>query len=207
VDDYAAMSAEELMQRYYGCDSLAFGELHRRCSGELAAVAYRRLPRMPGRREGAEELAADALIRAAATKGRPSARWEEARGSVRTWLYTILHNTASTFLRRQHGIELTSTDLASGADSAEEQRLASLLADDDLGALDRLLQEELEAALEVCLDELPVELRTVLGMFRDGLIQTEIARILGISDATVMRYRLRAYALLAECLRRRNVAD
>jgi hypothetical protein len=37
--------------------------------------------------------------------------------------------------------------------------------------------------------------------------QTDIAEVLAISDATAMRYRRRAYALLIECLRRRQVAD
>jgi hypothetical protein len=55
------MTDEELLTRYYEGDDLAFAELHRRYLAQLRAAAYRRLPRIAGRREAADELAAQAL--------------------------------------------------------------------------------------------------------------------------------------------------
>src|SRR5262249_12566242 len=128
------------------------------------------------------------------------------RGPVRPWLFTILHREVTSHLQRS-GHELPTSALSGSENSGEEQRLEELLSADDLAPLERLMQEELEAALRACIEKLPEELRQVVGMLLDGLRQTDIAEALAISDATAMRYRRRAYALLIECLRQRQVAD
>jgi RNA polymerase sigma factor (sigma-70 family) len=199
--DYSAMTDEELLTRYYEGDDLAFAELHRRYLAQLRAAAFRRLPRTAGRREAADELAAQALVRVALTRQRTTGRWNQVAGQVRPWLFTIMHNEVTGYLRRS-GHELPTSDLPGSRDSGEERRLEELLTADDLAPLEGLLQEELQAALRACIEELPEALRQVVTMLLDGLRQTDIAEALGISDATAMRHRHRAYALLIECLRR-----
>jgi RNA polymerase sigma factor (sigma-70 family) len=177
--DYSPMTDEDLMTRYYGGDDLAFAELHRRFMAPLRAAAFRRLPRMTGRREAADELSAQALVRAALTRDRPSAQWDQARGPLRPWLFTILHREVTSHLQRS-GRELPTSDLLGNEDSGEERRLEELLSADDLAPLERLMQEELQAALRACIEKLPEELRQVIVMLLDGLRQTDIAEALAI---------------------------
>ena len=88
---------------------------------------------------------------------------------------------------RRFGQEVPTSDLLVRYDSGEEHRLEELLTTDDLAPLERLAQDELQAALRASIEELPESLRQIVAMLIDGLRQTDIAEILGISDATAMR--------------------
>lgn len=204
--DYSVMPDEELLTHYYNGDDLAFADLHRRFLPALVAAAFRRLPQIAGRRDAADEIAAQALVRVALTRESPATRWDSAKGRVRPWLMTILHREATNYLRRGPSARPTS-DLSLGNVEDEEKQLQELLMANDLAPLERLTQEELQATLRACIDELPDPLRQVIAMLMDDMRQTDIAEALGVSDPTAMRYRKRAYGLLIECLRRKHVAD
>jgi len=200
------MTDEELMSFYYGGDDLAFAELYRRFLPNLVTAAFRRLPRIAGRREAADELSAQALVRAALTRQSAAARWNPNKGLVRPWLLTILHHEVTSHLRRS-APDRPASDILGAGNEGEERQLEELLSADDLAPLEQLTQEELQASLRACIEELPEALRQVIVMLLDGLRQTNIAEALGISDVTAMRYRRRAYGLLIECLRRKHVLD
>ena len=63
-----------LMNAYYGGDDQAFKVLDDRWRHKLAAIAYRNLPRMPGRCEQAADIAAKSLANVAKTRHQPSSR-------------------------------------------------------------------------------------------------------------------------------------
>jgi len=203
---YSEMSDEDLMNLFYEGDDLAFAEIHRRFLTPLVGAAFCRLPQMAGKREAADELSAQTLVQAADTRQRYSARWNPAKGMFRPWLFTIMHREVTSHLRR-FGQEVPTSNLLVRYDSGEERRLEELLTTDDLAPLERLAQDELQAALRASIEELPESLRQIVAMLIDGLRQTDIAEILGISDATAMRYRRQAYAQLIESLRQKNVTD
>lgn len=206
--DYSAMADEDLMGLYYAGDDVAFAEIHHRYLALLTRAAFNRLQltRIAGRSETADELSAQALIRAAHTREKPSARWNPNEGPVRPWLFKIVGNLATNRLR-QSGHDIPTSDLLGERDSAEEQRVEELLTSDDLAPLARLVQEELQVTLRASIEELPEQLRQIVSMLCDGLSQTEIAKVLGISDATASRHRKCACARLTEALRRKHVAD
>jgi RNA polymerase sigma factor (sigma-70 family) len=200
------MSDEELMLAYYGCNDYAFAELHGRYLAPLGARALGILNAAgkppAGRREKAEELAADALINAAATKARPSARWDPTKGSVKAWLHRILFNRVMTYLRKKHHFEICETDLPQQDGTDEQSRpLESLAAARGPDMPD----DELLDALRDCIERLPWRERVVFTLvFFEGWEQTDVAELLGVSNATVTRLKQQVLKRLFDCLKNKG---
>src|SRR5437016_3051735 len=92
----------ELMRLCYEGNEAAWKQLCTRYFGRLAATAYRCLPERRGRREAAEELAQEALLKLARTTDNPGARWQPEKGpEVWPWLRQILFHLISTFLDKR----------------------------------------------------------------------------------------------------------
>src|SRR3954470_2329053 len=86
------LADEDLMQLVRRGDARAFEVLYDRHSSVAFSLAYR----MVGTRTTAEEVVQEGFL----ALWRSGARYDRARGSVRTWLLGIVHNRAIDALRR-----------------------------------------------------------------------------------------------------------
>ena len=90
--DLRALADKDLMQLIRRGDARAFEVIYERHSPAAFSLAYR----MTGARGLAEDVAQDAFL----SIWRSGARYERARGSVRTWVLGIVHHRAIDALRR-----------------------------------------------------------------------------------------------------------
>ncbi len=87
------LADEELMELVAGNDADAFEVVLERHADAAFSLAYR----ICGRRSLAEDIAQEAFL----SVWRSGARYDRARGSVRTWTLGIVHNRAVDTLRRR----------------------------------------------------------------------------------------------------------
>ena len=171
------MADEELMHLVRRADPRAFALVYDRHCGAAFGLAYR----MVGTRGLAEDVVQEAFL----ALWRGAARYDGARGSVRSWVLGIVHNRAIDALRRT---------------LVHERRRAS-----DEG-LERTLQAdertETEAArnddarfVRAAMDTLPPDQRRVVELaYFSGYTHTEIADVIDVPLGTVkgrMRLGLR----------------
>jgi RNA polymerase sigma-70 factor (ECF subfamily) len=90
--DLRNLADEEMMQLVQGGDPRAFELLYDRHGGAAFSLAYR----MVGNRASAEDITQEAFL----SIWRSRLRYDQARGSVRTWVLGIVHNRAIDGLRR-----------------------------------------------------------------------------------------------------------
>ena len=90
--DLRSLADEDLMQLVRRGDPRAFEVVYERHSGAAFSLAYR----MVGRGNVAEDVVQEAFL----SIWRSGARYERARGSVRTWVLGIVHHRAIDQLRR-----------------------------------------------------------------------------------------------------------
>ena len=88
---YLLLADEDLTSLVHDSESQAFAALYNRHSQAAYYVAYR----MMGERQAAEDLAQDAFIKA----WRGAGGYRSERGSVRTWILSIVHNRGVDLLR------------------------------------------------------------------------------------------------------------
>src|SRR5213079_3737556 len=88
----SGLADEELMQLVRRGEARAFEILYDRHSGVAFSLAYR----MVGTRAAAEDVVQEAFL----AFWRANARYDRARGSVRSWILGIVHNRAIDALRR-----------------------------------------------------------------------------------------------------------
>lgn len=117
--DPALMADEDLLARVEDGDPDAFEVIYDRHSRVAFSLAYRLL----GDRHSAEDLVQDAFLSA----WRNAHAYSPARGSVRTWLLSILHNrgidrlrTSSAMNRRQEALEQMELQRPPAPDAAAE---------------------------------------------------------------------------------------
>ena len=167
------------MRRTARGDKSAFGELYQATSAKLFGVAVR----ISGRREIAEEVLQEAFV---AIWGRAK-DYDPARGSVMTWLVTIVRHCAIDQLRHQQS--------RPEGHSAPEDVLTSFVS---TGRTD--ISAELRA-LKRCLDELDAQpRRAVLLAYLYGLTRDEIAARLKVPVGTVKSSLWRSLERLQRCL-------
>ncbi len=166
--DLGLLADEDLMTRVYDGDARAFAVVFDRHAGVAFSLAYR----MCGRRALAEEVVQEAFL----SLWRSGARYERARGSVRSWVLAVVHHRAIDVLRH------------------ESARAGRDIHDEELGAT---LPAEQRTELEVerrsdarlvrgALEELPAEQRQVIELaYFSGFSHSEIAELLGIPAGTV----------------------
>jgi RNA polymerase sigma-70 factor (ECF subfamily) len=163
------LADEELMPLIGAKDPGAFEVFYDRHGGVAYSLAYR----IVGERGAAEDVTQEAFI----SIWRSGARYDAARGSVRTWMLGIVRNRAIDALRSK----------ASGApklnfddDSILERRQAPERTESE--ALRRETAQEVRGAL----GELPGEQSKVIELaYFGGFSHSEIAGMLGVPLGTV----------------------
>src|ERR671917_458158 len=90
--DLRNLADEDLMQLVRRGRAPAFEVVYERHAAAAFSLAYR----IVGTRNGAEDVSQEAFL----SLWRSGARYDRARGSVRTWMLGIVHNRAIDSLRR-----------------------------------------------------------------------------------------------------------
>ncbi|HWO83808.1 MAG TPA: sigma-70 family RNA polymerase sigma factor [Solirubrobacterales bacterium] len=163
------LADEELMPLVGRKDPEAFEVLFDRHGGAAYSLAYR----IVGDRAAAEEVTQEAFI----SVWRSGARFDAARGSVRSWLLSVVRNRAIDFLRSRAG---KAPKLTFDDDSVLEQRPARERTEEEA------LQRETSAELQGALGKLPGEQSKVIELaYFGGFSHSEIARMLNLPMGTV----------------------
>ncbi len=171
------LADEELMELVAANSAEAFEVVLERHADAAFSLAYR----ICGRRSLAEDIAQESFL----AVWRSGARYDRARGSVRTWTLGIVHNRAVDSLRRS-GVH----DRRRASDEGIEETLEAPQRTEEQ-AVDNATSREIRGAL----GELPAEQRRVIELaYFGGFTHVEIASMLGTPVGTVkgrMRLGLR----------------
>jgi RNA polymerase sigma-70 factor, ECF subfamily len=183
--DVASASDEHLMQAL-PAQTEALDALYERHSRAALGLATR----MVGERETAEEVVQEAFL----ALWRNAGRYQAGRGSVRTWLLSIVHHRAIDRLRGRAPVAPLPGELGPDPNAPDVWALTAQ-------RLDR-------AAIAEALGGLPDEQRQAIELaYFSGLTQTQIASTLGLPLGTVKgRLRL-GLGRLRTLLRGRVEAD
>jgi len=162
------LADEELMELVYDGDARAFEVIFDRHSGAAFSLAYR----MCGRRALAEEIVQEAFV----SLWRSNARYDRARGSVRSWVLRVVHNRSIDAFRRE--VSTAGNDVAD--DWIAEALPARELTDEEA-------ERRSDARLvRTALDGLPPDQRQVIELaYFGGFSHTQIADALGLPAGTV----------------------
>lgn len=163
------LADEELMPLIGEKNPDAFEVFYDRHGGVAYSLAYR----IVGERGAAEDVTQEAFI----SIWRSGARYDAARGSVRTWMLGIVRNRAIDALRSKAG---RAPKLDFDDDSILEHRPAAEQTESE--ALQRETAQEVRGAL----GELPGEQAKVIQLaYFGGFSHSEIAGMLGVPLGTV----------------------
>ena len=120
-------------------------------------------------------------------------------GSFKAWLLRTVTNACYDELRRQK--RRPTTPLEPETDDGDEMDSPRWLADPNLTPDQQLETDELEHAIQHCLDALPTDFRAVVVMADiEGLDYTEVAAAAHVPLGTVKSRLARARLRLRECL-------
>jgi RNA polymerase sigma-70 factor (ECF subfamily) len=163
------LADEELMPLIGEKDPEAFEVFYDRHGGVAYSLAYR----IVGEKAAAEDVTQEAFI----SIWKSGARFDRARGSVRSWMLSIVRNRAIDALRSRAG---KAPKLTFDDDAVLEQRPSEELTEDE--AMRRETATEIKGAL----GELPGEQSKVIELaYFGGFSQSEISRMLGVPLGTV----------------------
>ncbi len=146
---------------------------------------------------GDDDLAADAAQEAfiSAFKSISSFRG----GSFKAWLMRTVTNASYDELRRQKRRPITPLEPDTG--DGEEMDSPRWLADPNMSPEQESEADELEHAIQHCLDNLPLEFKTVVVMADiEGLDYAEVAAAVRVPLGTIKSRLARARLRLRECL-------
>jgi RNA polymerase sigma-70 factor, ECF subfamily len=168
ASDIRDLADEEVMQLVQRGDPRAFELLYDRHGGAAYSLAYR----IAGRQAIAEDVVQEALL----SIWRSRLRYDQTRGSVRTWILGIVHNRAIDGLRRS---------------SVHDRRRASLeVVEERFEARERtdveVARREEARSVRGALDTLPAEQRRTIELaYFGGFSHTQIAEMLHEPIGTV----------------------
>ena len=166
--DLRSLADEDLMQLVQRGDARAFELVYDRHSGAAFSLAYR----MVGRGNVAEDVVQEAFL----SIWRSGARYDRARGSVRTWVLGIVHHRAIDQLRRS-----SVHDKRRASDEGLEERLESGERTDN-----EVARREEAASIRSAMDTLPADQSHVIELaYFGGFTHTEIADMLEAPVGTV----------------------
>jgi RNA polymerase sigma factor (sigma-70 family) len=149
--------------------------------------------RILGDEDQAADAAQDAFI--SAFKSITSFRG----GSFKAWLMRTVTNACYDELRRKK--RRPTTPLEPDTDDGEEMDSPRWLADPSMTPDQRAEADELEYAIQHCLDNLPLEFKTVVVMADvQGMDYTEVASAVRVPLGTIKSRLARARLRLRECL-------
>jgi RNA polymerase sigma-70 factor, ECF subfamily len=169
IEDLQRLADEDLMPLVERKDPAAFEIVYDRHGGPAYSLAYR----IVGDRLVAEEVTQEAFL----SVWRSGARFDRARGSVRTWLLGVVRNRAIDVLRREAGRAPT---VSLELETVPEQE--SRFEPTDAEALRRAAGREVRGALTSLPDD---QLKVVQLAYFGGLSHSEIAEVLGMPLGTV----------------------
>ncbi|HEV3092980.1 MAG TPA: sigma-70 family RNA polymerase sigma factor [Solirubrobacteraceae bacterium] len=162
------LADEDLMQLVSDGEARAFEIVFDRHGAASFSLAYR----VCGRRAMAEDVVQEAFL----SLWRSGARYDYTRGSVRSWVLTIVHNRAIDALRR--GAVRDSHDVAE--EGAAERVAASECTESEVVRRDEARN------VRSALGELPPEQRQVIELaYFGGFTHTQIAQTLELPVGTV----------------------
>jgi RNA polymerase sigma-70 factor (ECF subfamily) len=166
--DLRALADEELMELVDAGDTRAFGVIFDRHAGAGFSLALR----MCGRRALAEDIVQEAFL----SLWRSGSGYDRARGSVRSWVLSAVHNRAVDAMRR--------TGAKAGKDVSDEGIAERLPARDATDA--EVERREESRRVRHALDELPSDQRQVIELaYFGGLSHSQIAEMLELPPGTV----------------------
>ena len=166
--DIRNLADEEVMQLVQRGDPRAFELLYDRHGGAAYSLAYR----IVGKQSTAEDVVQEALL----SIWRSRLRYDQTRGSVRTWILGIVHNRAIDGIRRNavHDRRRETLDVVEERHEAPERT--------DVEVARREEARTVRGALEI----LPAEQRRAIELaYFGGFTQTQIAELLGEPVGTV----------------------
>jgi RNA polymerase sigma-70 factor (ECF subfamily) len=165
---YASLADEDLMLRAAAGDARAFGVIFDRHGGVAFSLAFR----MCGGKAPAEDIVQEAFV----SLWRSSAQYDPGRGSVRSWVLTMVHNRAIDGFRRDA--------LRDGKRVADDGLTERLEADERTEV--EAERREQSRVVRSALRSLPDEQRQVLELaYFGGFTHTEIAELLTLPQGTV----------------------
>lgn len=149
-------------------DARAFEVIFDRHGGAAFSLAHR----MCGRRAMAEDVVQEAFL----SLWRTGARHDSVRGSVRSWVLSVVHNRAIDAFRRGAGRE--SRDVSD--DGIAERMAAPERTETEVAAREEARE------IRTALSGLPVEQRRVIELaYFGGFTHTQIAEMLELPTGTV----------------------
>jgi RNA polymerase sigma-70 factor (ECF subfamily) len=162
------LADEDVMQHVRRGDARAFDIVYQRHSTAAFSLAFR----MTGNRIAAEDVVQEAFL----SLWRSNARYDRARGSVRTWVLGIVHNRAIDALRRS-----VAHDKRRASDEGIEERFeARERTDVEAGRRDEA--REVRSALETLP---PNQSRVIELAYFGGFTHSEIAKLLDTPIGTI----------------------
>jgi RNA polymerase sigma-70 factor (ECF subfamily) len=166
--DLRALADEELIGLAQGGEVRAFELVFDRHADAAFSLAYR----MCGRRAMAEDIVQEAFL----SLWRSGVRYDRGRGSVRSWVLSVVHNRAIDAFRREG---------ARDRRDVHDEGLAERVASPELVEVEVERRDE-AVQVRTALDELPDEQRQVIELaYFGGFTHTQIAEMLGLPAGTV----------------------
>ena len=165
--EYLLLADEDLISLVEANDAQAFAVLYDRHSRAAYSLAYR----MMGEKQAAEDLVQDAFLKV----WRAATSYRAQRGSVRTWILSIVHNQGIDQLRSLASRRRTQEKIeASAPRSQPSEAFAESWANSQ--------REQVREALKT----LPEEQLKILELaYFSGYTHVEIAELLGLPLGTV----------------------
>jgi RNA polymerase sigma-70 factor, ECF subfamily len=166
--DLRALADEDLMQLVRRGKAAAFEVVYERHASAAFSLAYR----IVGTRNGAEDVSQEAFLNI----WRSGARYDRARGSVRTWVLGIVHHRAIDYVRRA-----TVHDKRRASDEGMEERFEAAERTD----LEVARRDEAQT-VRTAMDTLPGDQCKVIELaYFGGFTHTEIAEMLETPVGTI----------------------
>jgi RNA polymerase sigma-70 factor (ECF subfamily) len=164
---YAILADEDLMSLMDGGDAEAFAALYDRHSRAGYSLAYR----MMGEKQAAEDLTQDAFLKV----WRSAGGYRSERGSVRTWILSIVHNRGIDQLRSLASRRRTQDRVEQSAPRSQPSE-----------AFAEAWRNRQRDQIREALNTLPSEQLKILELaYFSGYTHVEISNLLGLPLGTV----------------------
>ncbi|HET6688995.1 MAG TPA: sigma-70 family RNA polymerase sigma factor [Rubrobacter sp.] len=164
---YHILADEDLISLVEAADAEAFATLYDRHSRAAFSLAYR----MMGERQAAEDLAQDAFLKV----WRSASSYRAERGSVRTWILSIVHNRGIDQIRSQASRRRTQDKIEASAPRSQPSE-----------AFAETWRNSQRDQVREALNTLPPEQLTILELaYFSGYTHVEISDLLRLPLGTV----------------------